>query len=78
MLVGCIRGRVGRKELLRTVQQSIKRGWEDEATMKALRDWYKSFIFQKVRGDTFKSAVLHFLAVLGISEETFRLRSAND
>jgi len=24
--------------------------------MEALRDWYESLIFQKVRGDTFKSA----------------------
>jgi hypothetical protein len=31
-----------------------------------------------VRGDTFKSAILHFLAVLGIDEETRRLRRAND
>jgi hypothetical protein len=31
-----------------------------------------------VRGDVFKSAVLHFLAVLGIDEEIGRLRQAND
>ena len=31
-----------------------------------------------MRGDTFKSAILHFLAVLGINEETRRLREAND
>jgi hypothetical protein len=31
-----------------------------------------------VRGDTFKSAILHFLAVLRINEETRQLREAND
>jgi len=42
--------------------------------MKALLDFYESLIFQRVRGDVFKSAVLHFLAMLGIDEEISRLR----
>jgi hypothetical protein len=46
--------------------------------MKALLDFYESLIFQGVRGDVFKSAILHFLAVLGIDEEINRLRQAND
>jgi TctA family transporter len=46
--------------------------------MKALLDFYESLIFQRVHGDMFKSAVLHFLAVLGIDEEIGRLRQAND
>ncbi|TKA75572.1 hypothetical protein B0A55_07939 [Friedmanniomyces simplex] len=66
------------KELLGVVRQSIAGGWEDKAQVKALLDFYESLIFQKVRGDTFKSAVMHFLAVLGIDEEMIRLRSAND
>jgi hypothetical protein len=60
------------------VRQSIERGWEDAAQLKALLEWYKSVIFQRVRGNTFTSALLHFLAILGINEETFRLRDAND
>jgi hypothetical protein len=31
-----------------------------------------------VRGDTFKSAILHFLAILRINEEIRQLREAND
>jgi hypothetical protein len=31
-----------------------------------------------VRRDIFKSAILHFLAILGIDEEINRLRQAND
>jgi hypothetical protein len=31
-----------------------------------------------VRGDTFKSAILHFLAVLGINEEMRQLQEVND
>ena len=46
--------------------------------MKALLAWYESLIFQKVRADVFKSAIMHFLAVLGINEEDYRLRQAND
>jgi len=41
--------------------------------MKALLDFYKSLIFQRVHRDVFKSAVLHFLAVLGIDEEISQL-----
>ena len=66
------------KELLSTVQQSIDRGWDDKAQMKALLAWYGSLIFQKVRADVFKSVFMHFLAVLGINEEDYRLRQAND
>lgn len=46
--------------------------------MKALLDFYESLIFQGVRRDVFKSAILHFLAVLGIDEEINQLRQAND
>jgi hypothetical protein len=46
--------------------------------MKALLDFYESLIFQRVYRDVFKSAVLHFLAVLGINEEISRLRLTND
>jgi hypothetical protein len=42
--------------------------------MKALLDFYESLIFQRVCGDVFKSAVLHFLAMLGINEEIGWLR----
>jgi hypothetical protein len=31
-----------------------------------------------VRGDTFKSAILHFLAILRINKEIRQLREAND
>lgn len=46
--------------------------------MRALLDFYESLIFQGVRGDVFKSAILQFLAVLEIDEEINRLRQAND
>jgi hypothetical protein len=31
-----------------------------------------------MRGDTFKSTILHFLAILRINEETRQLQEAND
>jgi len=66
------------RQLLERVQESITYGWIDGAQQEALLQWYESIIFQHVRGETFKSVVLHFLAVLGIHEEEFRLRQAND
>jgi hypothetical protein len=66
------------KDLLRRVREGIENGWDKKSQLKALLDFYESLIFQRVRGDTFKSAILHFLAVLGIDEETRRLRRAND
>jgi hypothetical protein len=42
--------------------------------MKALLDFYESLIFQGVYRDVFKSAILYFLAVLGIDEEINQLR----
>lgn len=68
----------GQKELLRRVRESVENGWDRKSQEEALLEFYKSLIFQRVRGDTFKSAILHFLAVLGINEETRRLRQAND
>ncbi|KAK3615740.1 hypothetical protein LTR22_027322 [Elasticomyces elasticus] len=66
------------RELLSRVQQSVEAAWEDQVQLKALLAWYESVIFQRVRGDPFTSALLHFLAVLWIDETTFRLRLAND
>jgi hypothetical protein len=66
------------KELLKRVRESIEKGWDEKSQLKALLEFYDSLIFQRVRGDTFKSVILHFLAVLGIDEETRRLRQAND
>ena len=56
------------------MQTAIQGGWEAPDQMKALLDFYESLIFQRVRGDMFKSAVLHFLAMLGVDEEISRLR----
>jgi superfamily II DNA helicase RecQ len=66
------------KDLLRRVRESIENGWDGKSQLDALLKFYESLIFHHVRGDTFKSAILHFLAVLGIDEETRRLRQAND
>jgi hypothetical protein len=66
------------KELVKNLQRAIQGCWEAADQMKALLDFYESLIFQRVRGDVFKSAVLHSLAVLGIDEEIGRLRQANN
>jgi superfamily II DNA or RNA helicase len=66
------------KELARKLKKSVQECWEAADQLQALLDFYESLIFQGVRGDVFKSAILHFLAVLGIDEEINRLRQAND
>jgi hypothetical protein len=66
------------KELLSRFRESVEEDWNPKSQQQALLEFYESLIFQHVRGDTFKSAILHFLAVLGINEETRRLREAND
>jgi hypothetical protein len=66
------------KELARELKKSVQECWEVADQMKALLDFYESIIFQGVRGDVFKSVILHFLAVLRIDEEINRLRQAND
>jgi hypothetical protein len=66
------------RDSLRRARESIEGGWDEKAQLDALLRFYESLIFQHVRGDVFKSPVLHFLAVLGIDEETRRLRQAND
>lgn len=48
-----------------------------EEKIDALLQVIKSFIFVTVRGDVFSSGILHFLSVLGIDEESGRLRDAN-
>lgn len=66
------------KELARKLKKSVQECWEAAGQMQALLDFYESLIFQGVRGDVFKGAILHFLAVLRIDEEINRLRQAND
>ena len=40
--------------------------------------FFRHVLFQHVRVDVFESPLLHFLAVLGIDEDTHRLRECND
>jgi hypothetical protein len=66
------------KELAKELKKSLQKCWEAADQVEALLDFYESLIFQGVRGDVFKSAILQFLAVLGIDEEINQLRQAND
>lgn len=40
--------------------------------------FFKHVLFQHIRVNVFESPLVHFLAVLGINEDTYRLREAND
>ncbi len=52
----------------------LNAGTSEEAEQNALLEFYCSIIFQRVRGDTFVSVLLHYCAVLGIDSELLRLR----
>lgn len=41
-------------------------------------EFFRYILFQHVRVNVFKSPLLHFLAILGIDEDTYRLREGND
>ena len=45
-----------------------------QTKMEAMRRFFSQFIFHKVGGDKFRSALIHFTAVLGIDEENRRLK----
>ena len=66
------------RDLLQKFRDTLNVGAGEEAAQDALLDFYRSIIFQRVRGDTFVSVLLHYCAVLGIDSELFRLRRAND
>ncbi len=63
---------------LKTIWESIKRGGGEEQQLQAISDFFRELIFWKVRGKVFDSTLMHFLAVLGINEDTNRLRGGND
>ena len=66
------------KDLLKQFRDCLNGIAGEEAQQDALLEFYRSIIFQQVRGDTFVSVLLHYCAVLGIDEEVLRLRQGND
>jgi hypothetical protein len=49
-----------------------------ESPEMVMLEFFRHVLFQHVRVDVFESPLLHFLAVLGIDEDTHRLREGND
>jgi hypothetical protein len=70
--------RKGQRAQAAKVWSTIESGASPKKQMLAIRNFSKSFIFQNMLHDRFKSPLIHFLAVLGIEEEFGRLRKAND
>jgi len=65
------------KELAEELWRSLE--LDNEATqVEKMLELCRSFIFQSVGERPFSSAIVHFLAVLGIDAEMNRLRTAND
>lgn len=68
----------GQLDLAEELLRWVEFGDNEERQLKALLDFNKTFIFQKMHTDPYKNGLVHFLAVLGIDEEMGRLRAAND
>jgi hypothetical protein len=68
----------GQRALAAKVWAIIKSGSSPKKQMLAVRNFSKSFIFQNMLHDRFKSLLIHFLALLGIEEDLGRLHKAND
>jgi hypothetical protein len=66
------------KDRVRRLWKAVEQVHGREVQARALQAVFQALIFQHVRGDVFQSALLHFLAVLGIDDDTGRLRQAND
>jgi superfamily II DNA helicase RecQ len=66
------------KEKIRNIWEVVEGANEDEAQMEVMLEFFRESIFRRVRGKIFDSALMHFLAVLGINEEANRLREGND
>ena len=66
------------KEILKNIWESIEREDGEEQQLQAISIFFRELIFWKVRGKIFDSTLMHFLAVLGINEDTNRSRGGND
>ena len=66
------------KERVAKLRQIIENPCDEAVQLQTLLCLHRTLIFQRVRGDVHRSAIMHFLAVLGIDEETYRLRTGNN
>lgn len=66
------------QDKIKNIWTAIQSAWEVEEQLRVVLDFFRELIFRTVRGTIFDSTLMHFLAVLGINEETNRLREGND
>ena len=66
------------KERVAELRVAIDTPYGEETQLRILLEVYKLLIFQHIHGNVYQSAMMHYLAVLGIDEETERLRTRNN
>ncbi|KAF3029165.1 hypothetical protein E8E12_000446 [Didymella heteroderae] len=66
------------RHLAQDLLRLVRSGYDEKAQIAKVIELLGSFIFQEAGDHPFSSALVHFLAVLGIDEETTRLRVAED
>ena len=68
----------GQKRLAQDLLRLVRSAHDEKAQIAKVIELLGSFIFQEAGDRPFSSALVHFLAVLGIDEETNRLRVGED
>ena len=66
------------RQLAQALLCLLHSGYDEKAQVAKVIELLGSFIFQEAGDRPFTSGLVHFLAVLGIDEETNRLRVAED
>ena len=66
------------RQLAQALLRLVNSGYDEKAQVAKVIELLGSFIFQEAGDRPFSSGLVHFLAVLGIDEETNRLRVAED
>ena len=69
---------IGLYELVGRLWRALSPSCRSGAPEMIMLEFFRHVLFQHIRVDVFESPLVHFLAVLGIDEETHRLREGND
>jgi superfamily II DNA or RNA helicase len=68
----------GLREIVARLWRALSPSGGLESPQHVILEFFRHVLFQHIRVNVFESPLIHFLAVLGIDEDTCRLREGND
>ena len=68
----------GLREIVARLWRALSPSGSLESPQHVILEFFRHVLFQHIRVNVFESPLIHFLAVLGIDEDTCRLREGND